>query len=66
MAYLGGKAEASDAVFAGICRDVLARDTVKVTRGGESLMPRKVEETVQKFCDQRRKVQNPDQGIVLT
>lgn len=53
LAHVGGKPEASDETFTWICQDVLTRDTVKVTRGGESLMPKKVEEVVRKRFKQK-------------
>jgi len=54
LAHLGGRAEADDSTFRWICKDVLTRDTVKVTRGGESLMPKKVEEIVKKVTQSKR------------
>ncbi|MBI3263870.1 MAG: gas vesicle protein GvpN [Acidobacteria bacterium] len=42
-----------DPVFQRVCRDVLNTDTAKVTRGGESLMPQKVDEVVRKACASR-------------
>jgi nitric oxide reductase NorQ protein len=54
LAHLGGTAEANNQAFRWICHDVLTRDTVKVSRGGESLMPKKVEEIIQKVCRQAR------------
>jgi nitric oxide reductase NorQ protein len=56
LAHLGGTSNARDAAFQWICQDVLTRDTVKVTRGGESLMPKKVNEIVRKVCKQRNKL----------
>ncbi|MEW6139846.1 MAG: gas vesicle protein GvpN [Thermodesulfobacteriota bacterium] len=50
LAHLGGRARESDPVFMLICRDVLTRDTARVTRGGESLMPQKVEEVIKRIC----------------
>jgi len=46
LALRGGHARAEDAVFQWICRDVLSSDTAKVTRGGVSVMPQKVEEAI--------------------
>jgi gas vesicle protein GvpN len=45
-------ARLGDPVLHWVCRDVLSLDTAKVTRGGESLMPQKVEEVLQKVCRQ--------------
>jgi len=53
LAHLGGRAERGDEKFQWICRDVLTRDTVKVTRGGESLMPKKVDEIIHKVCSRK-------------
>lgn len=39
-----------DEFFRFVCRDVLATDTAKVTRGGEPLMIQKVEEVIRKVC----------------
>jgi gas vesicle protein GvpN len=39
-----------DPVFQWVCRDVLHMDTAKVTCGGESLMPQKIEEAMAKIC----------------
>ena len=46
LALRGGHARSEDAVFQWICRDVLSSDTAKVTRGGVSVMPQKVEEAI--------------------
>jgi gas vesicle protein GvpN len=46
----GGHAWAEDPVLRWVCHDVLSSDTAKVTRGGQSLMPQKVEEAVQAVC----------------
>lgn len=53
LGHLGGTADADDPTFKWICHDVLARDTVKVTKGGESLMPKKIDEIMRKVCTQR-------------
>jgi gas vesicle protein GvpN len=39
-----------DPVFRVVCQDVLNTDTAKVTRGGESLMPQKIDEIVRRIC----------------
>jgi nitric oxide reductase NorQ protein len=52
LAHQGGRASADDHGFLQICRDVLNTDTAKVTRGGQSLMPQKVEEAVKRVCNQ--------------
>lgn len=55
LAHLRGTTNAHDTTFRWICHDVLARDTVKVTKAGESLMPRKVDEIIGKVCKPRNK-----------
>ncbi|MBU1053960.1 MAG: gas vesicle protein GvpN [Proteobacteria bacterium] len=44
------RARGDDAFFQIICRDVLATDTAKITRGGQPVMTQKVEEVISKFC----------------
>jgi len=56
LAHLGGRAEAKDEAFRWVCQDVLTRDTVKVTRGGEPLMPKKVEEVIAKVCKKNNRL----------
>lgn len=41
---------ADDPFFLSTCQDVLDTDTAKVTRGGESIMPRMIEEAINKVC----------------
>ena len=50
LAQAGGRARWNDPVFQWVCRDVLKTDTAKVTHGGESAMPQKVDEVIQKVC----------------
>lgn len=50
LAHKGASARADDPVFRWVCRDVLGANTAKITRDGESVMPRKVDEVVQKVC----------------
>ena len=50
LARREGHARANDPVFQWVCRDVLNTDTAKVTREGQSLMPQKVNEVIQKVC----------------
>ncbi|MFH1114417.1 MAG: gas vesicle protein GvpN [Pseudomonadota bacterium] len=52
LAHLGGTTGPDDATFRWICHDVLGMDTVKVTKGGESLMPKKIDEIMRKVCKQ--------------
>jgi hypothetical protein len=47
---LGGHALINDPYFKRICYDVLNIDTAKVTRGGRSLVPKKIDEVMQKVC----------------
>ncbi len=54
LQHLGARALESDKTFHWICRDVLNTDTVKVTRGGESLMKQKVDEIITKVCRQNK------------
>ena len=56
LQHLGATALESDKTFQWICRDVLNTDTVKVTRGGESLMKQKVDEIISKVCRQHKAV----------
>ncbi len=50
LAHFGGHAHISDPHFKRICYDVLNIDTAKVTRGGQSLLPKKIDEVMQKVC----------------
>jgi gas vesicle protein GvpN len=50
LAHKQARARWDDPVFRIACQDVLNTDTAKVTRGGESLMPDKVDEVVQRIC----------------
>lgn len=50
LALRGGHARINDPIFGWICRDVLNTDTAKVTRGGQPMMPQKVEEVLEKVC----------------
>jgi gas vesicle protein GvpN len=50
LAREGGTARWNDPVFQWVCRDVLNTETAKVTRGGESVMPQKVDEVIRKVC----------------
>ena len=50
LAHCGGHAHADDPSFSWICLDVLHLNTAKVTRGGESIMPEKVEEVMARVC----------------
>lgn len=51
LAHTGAHAEENNATFQWLCRDVLSTDTLKVTRGGHSLMGQKVDEVISKVCN---------------
>ncbi len=53
LAHKKARAREGDPIFRLICRDVLNTDTAKVTCGGESLMPHKVDEAIRKVCGPR-------------
>ena len=59
LARRGGRARLNDPVFQWVCRDVLNTDTAKVTHGGQSLMPRKVDEVMREVCGARAKNPRP-------
>ena len=54
LAHLGGGARINDPIFHRICRDILNTNSSKVTREGQSLMPQKVNEVIQKVCGKRK------------
>ena len=54
LAHLGGHARINDPIFHRICRDILNTNSAKVTREGQSLMPQKVNEVIQKVCGKRK------------
>ncbi len=53
LAHRKAHARRGDPVFHWVCRDVLNTDTAKVTRGGQSVMVDKLEEVIQKICEQK-------------
>lgn len=55
LVHNGAHARLDDEHFRWACRDVLNLETAKVSRGGESLMPDKVEEVVRRVCRGRRR-----------
>jgi nitric oxide reductase NorQ protein len=55
LAHRGGWARVSDPIFQRTCHDVLNTDTAKVTRGGQSIMPEKVGEVIQRICGKRKR-----------
>lgn len=50
LASQNRRANADDQFFQMICRDVLANDTAKITRGGQPVMSQKIEEVIRKQC----------------
>jgi nitric oxide reductase NorQ protein len=46
LAHMGVKARPTDPAFRMVCKDVLNVNSAKVTRGGESIMPEKVDEVI--------------------
>lgn len=50
LSHMGGRARLSDKNFIRICRDVLNIDTAKVTRSGEPVMAKKVDDVIRKIC----------------
>jgi len=55
LAIQGGHARPEDEDFQWICRDVLATDTAKITRGGQPVMMQKVEEVITKTFGSNKK-----------
>ena len=55
LVHEGAHARLDDESFQWACRDVLNVETAKVSRGGESLMPRKIDEVLRQVCARTRK-----------
>jgi hypothetical protein len=53
LAHKGARARLDNPVFIWTCRDVLNLDTAKVTRDGQSLTGKKVEEAIRAVCTSR-------------
>jgi gas vesicle protein GvpN len=53
LTYFGAEARLADRFFVRTCLDVLNLDTAKVTRAGQSLMPGKVMEVLERVCRDR-------------
>jgi hypothetical protein len=53
IASRNAHARMEDPVFNWVCRDVLNLETAKVSRGGESIMPRKINEVMLEVCGRR-------------
>ncbi len=66
LAHRQASARWDDPVFRATCQDVLNTDTAKVTRGGESLMPQKVDEIVRRICAPRLKRPGPRLGATVS
>jgi nitric oxide reductase NorQ protein len=54
LASQNRRAYGGDVFFQMVCRDVLATDTAKITRGGQPVMMQKVEEVIHKICGPAR------------
>lgn len=54
LSHMGGRARLNDKNFVRICRDVLNIDTAKVTRSGEPVMAKKVDDVIRKVCARKR------------
>ena len=54
LASQNRRANGGDLFFQMVCRDVLATDTAKVTRGGQPVIMQKVEEVIRKICGAAR------------
>jgi len=63
LAHKGAHAKENDRTFQWVARDVLNTDTAKVTRGGESILPRKVDEIIDKVCSQKKILKAKDQKV---
>ena len=50
LVHRHARAKLDDPVFQWVCHDVLTAETAKVTREGESMMPRKIVESMARVC----------------
>jgi nitric oxide reductase NorQ protein len=55
LAHRGIKPNPDNALLLRVCQDVLSVDSAKITRGGEPLIPQRIEQIVRKVCAQREK-----------
>lgn len=55
LVHRQARARIDDPVFQWVCHDVLTTETAKVTREGQSLMPRKIDEIMARICDTAQK-----------
>ncbi len=53
LVHRGSRARAKDQIFQRICRDILNTNTAKVTRDGETIMPQKIDEVIEKVCGRK-------------
>ena len=54
LALRHARAHCDDSTFRWVTRDVLAFDTIKVSHDGEPLMPKKIDEVIQRVCGSPR------------
>lgn len=59
LAHRGAKATADSTLMLQVCQDVLSVDSAKITRGGEPLVPKRIEQIVRKVCAQRNRDKEP-------
>jgi len=50
LVHRQARARLDDSVFQWVCHDVLTTETAKVTREGQSVMPRKIDESMTRIC----------------
>jgi len=50
LVHRHARARLDDPVFQWVCHDVLTTETAKVTREGQSVMPRKIDESMTRIC----------------
>jgi hypothetical protein len=50
LVHRQARASLDDPVFQWVCHDVLTTETAKVTREGQSVMPRKIDESMTRIC----------------
>jgi len=55
----GARVAIDDSMFRWVCRDVLARDFAKVTRGGRLVIPRRIDEIVEQCCQRLQATVTP-------
>ncbi len=59
LVHQGARARLDDEHFQWACRDVLNVETAKVSRGGESLMPRQIDQALRRVCGRPRRRAQP-------